>query len=98
MQNILDGDLWPKFHMCEELITIVLFYESAHRKVIKSSDFWVLRPCVWWQTQVKLTDLRAFWTGQLSKFVIKMLWNKLKVIQFIAVANTNYIYINKGEI
>ncbi len=55
--NILDSNVWPKFHMCEETINIVLFCESAHRKVIKSSEVWVLRPYVWWQTWVKLTQL-----------------------------------------
>ncbi len=30
--------------MCEELINIVLFYEFAHRKVNKSSDFYSAPP------------------------------------------------------
>ncbi len=71
-----------------------LFYGFAHRKVNKSSDFYVLRHCVMWQT--KLTEL--IWTEQLSKIFLKMLWNILKVVQFIAVANNNCIHVNKGEI
>ncbi len=35
-----DYDVWPKFHMCEESINIVLFYGSADRKVNKSGKFW----------------------------------------------------------
>ncbi len=31
------GYVWSKFHMCEELINIVQFYGSVHRKVNKSS-------------------------------------------------------------
>ncbi len=45
--------------MCEELINIVLFYGSAHRKINKSSDFLELRHCVSWQTRVKLTQLTS---------------------------------------
>ncbi len=74
LQNILDGNLWPKFHICEELINIVLFYESAHRKVIKSSKLSVLCPSVWWQTGA----LESSWIWQLSKIAFKMLWNILK--------------------
>ncbi len=57
--NILDDDVSLKFQMCEELINIVLFYGFVHREVNKSSDLWVLRHSVKWQTQVKLTDLNS---------------------------------------
>ncbi len=35
---------------------------------------------------------------ELSKIVLKILQNILKVVQFIAVANNNRIHVKKGEI
>ncbi len=67
---ILDSTVWPTFHMCKEPINIILFCESAHRKIIKSNEFWELYPCVWWKTWVKLTKLNG---GNLILFLLKCL-------------------------
>ncbi len=79
--------------MCEELINIVLFYGSAHRKVNKGCDFLVFLQWMMWQTRLKLTELNTA-----TKIVLNIFWNILKVVQCIAVANNNCIHVNKGEI
>ncbi len=37
--------LLTNFNMSDELINIALFYESAHRKALKSNQLWVFHPC-----------------------------------------------------
>ncbi len=78
--------------MCEELINIVLFYASAHRKVNKSSHFLVLRYCVRWETHVKLTQLISVTFKNRPQNALKYMF------QFIGVANNICIHVNKREI
>ncbi len=80
--------------MCEVQINIVLFYESAHTKV-KSSRVLSVLPL---NVVTKHDQAKNGGCEQLSNIFLKMHWNILKVVQFIAVANINCIHINKGEI
>ncbi len=76
--------------MFKELLNTVLFYECAHRKWMVVVRFlWSAMMCI-----SKLTEL----TYATFKFILKMHWTLLKVIQIIAVANNKCIHVSRGEI
>ncbi len=93
--------LTAMFNLRFTRLNIVRFYEYAHRKIIKSSEFWMHCLCIWCKTWVKLTQLntatfKIWWRVQVCESWSKWsFWrhNYTSEGRNKESSNTQYIYV-----